>query len=262
MHLVFVFDGIFLLEKNYFRIFWKVVNEILRFCFLAEQAVINLPKFPRDSLSYTAPLYHLDFMAADYSFFCTLYLFHFMHNHLDLLFTLHQWWITTSLHYCCFRISVTFILQSRLGSDLMTFPFRAKFLQGLFLFTNTFSFCKDFLFAKTFSFYKYVFFLQIRFLFAKTFSFYRYVFCLQIFYFSNSLKRLWRLSLWSSFCKEDSYQRRKCQKNSAKLFAKEKVLSCFNKTQEKRIEPRSCFDKKKERKLFHQTTPFLFGLWQ
>ena len=87
-------------------------------------------------------------------FFCTLYLFHFMHNHLDLLFTLHQWWITTSLHYCCFRISVTFILQSRLGSDLMTFPFRAKFLQGLFLFTNTFSFCKDF------------FFLQIRFLFA------------------------------------------------------------------------------------------------
>ena len=135
-----------------------------------------------------------------------------MHNHLDLLFTLHQWWITTSLHYCCFRISVTFILQSRLGSDLMTFPFRAKFLQGLFLFTNTFSFCKDFLFAKTFSFYKYVFFLQIRFLFAKTFSFYRYVFCLQIFYFSNSLKRLWRLSLWSSFCKEDSYQRRKCQK--------------------------------------------------
>ena len=36
----------------------------------------------------------------------------------------------------------------------MTFPFRAKFLQGLFLFTNTFSFCKDF------------FFLQIRFLFA------------------------------------------------------------------------------------------------
>ena len=150
-------------------------------------------------------------------FFCTLYLFHFMHNHLDLLFTLHQWWITTSLHYCCFRISVTFILQSRLGSDLMTFPFRAKFLQGLFLFTNTFSFCKDFLFAKTFSFYKYVFFLQIRFLFAKTFSFYRYVFCLQIFYFSNSLKRLWRLSLWSSFCKEDSYQRRKCQKKFSKI---------------------------------------------
>ena len=111
-----------------------------------------------------------------------------MHNHLDLLFTLHQWWITTSLHYCCFRISVTFILQSRLGSDLMTFPFRAKFLQGLFLFTNTFSFCKDFLFAKTFSFYKYVFFLQIRFLFTNTFSFCKDFFFLQIrFLFANFL---------------------------------------------------------------------------
>ena len=153
MHLVFVFDGIFLLEKNYFRIFWKVVNEILRFCFLAEQAVINLPKFPRDSLSYTAPLYHLDFMAADYSFFCTLYLFHFI---IILIFYSH---FTSGESPPVYTIIVlAFLLPSYcsldLGSDLMTFPFRAKFLQGLFLFTNTFSFCKDF------------FFLQIRFLFA------------------------------------------------------------------------------------------------
>ena len=190
MHLVFVFDGIFFWKKNYFRIFWKVLNNILRFCFLAEQAVINLPKFPRDSLSYTAPLYHLDFMAADYSFFA-LYTY-FILCIIILIFYSH---FTSGESPPVYTIIVlAFLLPSYcsldLGSDLMTFPFRAKFLQGLFLFTNTFSFCKDFLFAKTFSFYKYVFFLQIRFLFAKTFSFYRYVFCLQIFYFSNSLKRL------------------------------------------------------------------------